>query len=413
MVNQYYGDDLPPMTVDAVSGRVHPVALPSQPASSANAALQYAWGKGVTSFHGFTSERASHLLSDVQLIEGRDPEILTFQDLVLMPRFGGLYDLEGRRVEETKATFVETDANRTQSFLDKLGLYEQGRTPPQIEIPPNLPVWEEPVVLMGKLHTHYGHFLTDSQARLWSLMRKRREWAGLKLLFTPVHPHELDCGFVRLFHDNLGLRPGRVWKSRTPTLLRRVICPLPAIQLSRRIYETFDAPHRMVARKLFEPQNAPDRPVYLSRRGLDEGHRAIANEDRLEAVLEGEGYLIVRPETLSLQSQVAIFNQDQPVVGVIGSALHNALLRLGRRPQRMAIITDGAKSPRFHLVDAIKPLATSYLNAMDLSDATPATDTKLQERTYILRAEQALDYLSDAGFLPRPSRSGAASTSRA
>jgi hypothetical protein len=54
-------------------------------------------------------------------------------------------------------------------------------------------------------------------------------------------------------------------------------------------------------------------------------YRTLANQAEIEAVAVSEGLTLIKPETMSIAEQIALFRSAQLIVGEFGSAMHNAL----------------------------------------------------------------------------------------
>jgi capsular polysaccharide biosynthesis protein len=65
------------------------------------------------------------------------------------------------------------------------------------------------------------------------------------------------------------------------------------------------------------------RRVYLSR--LGDKKREMINEAMLERALEKRGFIIVKPETLSVEQQIELMAETSIVAGAVGAALGNCL----------------------------------------------------------------------------------------
>jgi capsular polysaccharide biosynthesis protein len=78
------------------------------------------------------------------------------------------------------------------------------------------------------------------------------------------------------------------------------------------------------------PENAPkDRRIYLSRSGAK--RRRIENEAALIEMLATYGFEAVRPETMSLRDQVAMFQRAEVIVGPHGSGLGGIVFSPGAK----------------------------------------------------------------------------------
>ena len=69
---------------------------------------------------------------------------------------------------------------------------------------------------------------------------------------------------------------------------------------------------------------AKDSParIFLVRTG---GNRRLVNREAIQAMAEAAGFVTVRPETMSLPAQIALFGSVREIVGEYGSAFHTAL----------------------------------------------------------------------------------------
>jgi hypothetical protein len=217
------------------------------------------------------------------------------------------------------------------------------------------------------------------------------------VLFAPDPRERLDPAYIQFVLGRLGISGERLLRPREPLLFERLWCPLPALQLSR-IYQTFDAPHVRAAEAWAESSiEPPDRPVYLSRSGLSADLRKPRREEELERRLEAEGYRIVRPETLGLLEQMAIFNSDHPVVGLSGSAMHTVLFRKRPEGARVATLFPDKIAPRFVMVDTIKGSRALYAKCLHGDPVANYGD----DRTFSIDCDLAMAQLDAAGFFSR------------
>ena len=77
-----------------------------------------------------------------------------------------------------------------------------------------------------------------------------------------------------------------------------------------------------------QPRGGGFDKVFVSRSGVrtPQSFREMENEAEIEAIAEGLGLTLLRPETLSWEEQARIFFRARVVAGEFGSGLHNALL---------------------------------------------------------------------------------------
>jgi capsular polysaccharide biosynthesis protein len=353
-------------------------------------------GRGRVRFSGFTPKRISRALRKFDTGRHEEPELITLRDAVFLRRKRCLYRLDGSRIDETMWTWVDPDISTWPTLESKAMAMAEKHMPAHAEIPQRVKRIEQPVLYLGELKRHYGHFLTDGMARLWALDRMPVD-APAFFHLDPVDA--MGVSHVGQVMEALGIPAERmIWPDQA-TVFSEILCPMPAIQLSVRAYDAFDRPHRWAAQALAGDLDRPSRPVYLSRRGLGEGHREIFGEEELEARLEAEGYLVVQPEKLTLTQQIALFDQDKPVVGPVGSALHTVLFRRRVRGQKLGVLTPPDVPGRFLLIDRVKANRTTYCNCMrELTEAESPIDVPLQQRSWKIDVERAMAQLDDAGF---------------
>ena len=290
------------------------------------------------------------------------PPVLELADVLFLPRLRCLYDASGRRIEASKVIYAEPDAPALAN--EKMARVEQETMPVQVDAPAKVARVKEPVLFLGEAHDHFGHLLTDTMGRMWALDQYGPD---CKVLFAPDPKLRLDPPHVRFMLQRLGLDESRILRPQRPTLFERLYCPIAALQQSR-VYQAFERPHRAIAEAVASaaPERPPDRPVYLSRRGLGVGHRRPRGEEELEHSLEREGYLVLQPERLTLVQQIALFNGDLPIVGAYGSALHGVLFRTRSPGQKLAILFPEvfALPPRFTMIDTVKGSRATYINCL-------------------------------------------------
>lgn len=358
-------------------------------------------GRAQVRLFGFGPKALPTALAKFDYMEAGEPPIAVLEDVVFHPQLRCLYDRDGRRIEITKPTYMEPGSPRWPNRELKLSQVEAREMPERFRVPAGLERVTEPVLLFGQLNQHFGHFLTDTMARMWALDRLA---PGQKVLFTPDLAEHLDKPFVRFVLDTLGLPRSRILRSDKLLRLDRVICPLPSLQYAR-VYRMFDRPHVQAAASVLRAVRPLNRtPVYLSRGGLGRGHRSLPGEELLEQRLAREGYLIVKPEQLPMAEQIRLFNGLGPVAGAFGSALHTLAFRDRLFGQKLGILFPDMIVERFLMVDMIKGSRSVYVNAMREVDPVEDRLLSLNERTWAIDAEAAMAGLSEGGLLSRPRR---------
>jgi capsular polysaccharide biosynthesis protein len=111
-------------------------------------------------------------------------------------------------------------------------------------------------------------------------------------------------------------------KSGSPVMFRSLAVPSRLVRGGQWVDPLVPQWYR---RRLVTPaaSETASRKLYLSRAGV--GRRKVANEEALVEMLVGRGFEVVRPETLSVRDQVALFSRASHIVGATGAALTNML----------------------------------------------------------------------------------------
>lgn len=188
----------------------------------------------------------------------------------------------------------------------------------------------------GVLWAHFGHFLVESSSRLWALDHLDQPVDGI--LFIPKRPRAgertrgFQLDFFRMMAPDL---PVRVVAE--PTRSQELIVPGQGFGLGKITAGT--SRFRSAIHKLFARDIQPDGPdrIYLSRSALGLGKGGMLGEERMEDLLQTEGYEIFHPQQHDLATQIARYKAARQVIAADGSAVHLYAM-VGRPDQSVAMI---------------------------------------------------------------------------
>jgi len=170
----------------------------------------------------------------------------------------------------------------------------------------------------GFLVDHYGHFLLEGLARLWSLSK-----IEAPILFqTPPGLNKITSlpKYMQEIFGLLGVSEKVVLVDR-PVSVETLYIPDAANVLDGYISKEF---LRSVALNCTETTSLKTDLVYFSRSKLEAG--VISDESRLEEVLKKNGYKIIHPEDFSVKEQIEIISSCKVLMGFVGSAFHTMVL---------------------------------------------------------------------------------------
>jgi capsular polysaccharide biosynthesis protein len=182
---------------------------------------------------------------------------------------------------------------------------------------------DTPAIIPVHPHWNFGHFLMEIVPRLLVLdSHCPRDW--------PILMAEVEGAFL----------PGMV----------RAMCPDRSVVTFDPQTQAVRAPYLVGCGDLITPrgylhglrplleglrdrllaQASPGGPVtervYLSRGGIGNRRHLAVNRAKIEEAAARAGFLVVRPETLSLPDQVRLTAGASLIAGEYGSAMHNAIL---------------------------------------------------------------------------------------
>ena len=188
----------------------------------------------------------------------------------------------------------------------------------------------------GVLWAHFGHFLVESTSRLWALSDLEKPVDGI--LFIPKRPRtgEMLRGFQRDFIDLISPDiPVRV--ATSPVRVEELVVPGQGFGLGRITAGT--EKYRAAIHSDFAQDIQPEGPekIYISRSALGLGKGGLLGEERLEELLEKEGYETFHPQQHDLSTQLARYKAATHVIAADGSAIH-LFAMVGHSDQKLAII---------------------------------------------------------------------------
>lgn len=235
----------------------------------------------------------------------------------------GVYDPQGR---VAPGSLLHRAYARGKRFC--LGVEGAPKGPAALSLPA--------AIYGGMLVDHFGHFLTESLARLWYAAQV----PDLPILLTL--PQRLTLPRLEPWQaevlDLLGLR------ERVLPLTR--IAQVTDLRLPDPGYEiqfTFAADHAdFLGRIPWRPEAG--RKLWLSRAGL-KGPNQTA-QAAIDTALRRAGWSVLHPETLSLRQQLHEYARAERLAGEEGSALHGVMLLTGAAGMRMdMIVRDPRQGP--------------------------------------------------------------------
>jgi capsular polysaccharide biosynthesis protein len=188
-----------------------------------------------------------------------------------------------------------------------------------------------PTIYGGYLNTHYGHFITEVLSRLW--LERPQEHTAIFTSLVGSHygiysppDSPLPC-FINSLLKALGY-PEIIIASPHETVLvnnAEIVIPWPLFQTRYAIHPHFASLLQEIGEQLActDVKAVSNKRIYFARSLLANCLRPLINEDAVIDLFKEEGFIIVYPETMSLEEQISIARTSTIIAGFAGSALHN------------------------------------------------------------------------------------------
>lgn len=305
----------------------------------------------------FKKHIKTHTLEDFEVFsETASGGVIVRHDCLIAPGAGGIHDKEGRPIME--------------SYLrrDLPGIMRYPFGDPQT-IDPSIydgALELNTVIVLPclKFH-HFGIMLLETAAWLAELLdplQRLIEDAGTETILVVTGDNGQVSNTIHSLLKILDLPEERVvCTKQAGTLIKckKALIPQPTNQLYRRMnpdIRHFVSVKRFVDRFYgLDPQsileglngsndssNTLTGKIYLSRSKLPSNVRKLTCEEDIEKHLEGLGWRIVHPETLTIIEQLTILKEALAIAGNIGSAFH-LLMYFGLEAKGKAAICLGSE----------------------------------------------------------------------
>lgn len=170
-------------------------------------------------------------------------------------------------------------------------------------------------VLLGNVHRHFGHVMLEGLTRAWALEYLHPSLDVTYLVYEPEIPQ-----FARQLLALAGVPPERTVHASPCDRVERLIVPDVGMRSHRWITTAQDRVWQRIA--AHASHDTPWLSVFLSRGG--QGARRCRNEHEVENRFRDAGWLIVRPEKLSVREQIRLAGTSRRLAGLVGSQMYLA-----------------------------------------------------------------------------------------
>ncbi len=205
-------------------------------------------------------------------------------------------------------------------------------------VPPATERWIEGLTIVGIAPGHliYGHWLLDFIPRFMIA----RDALGLEFHAARIPlPHDTPRWALTMLQEFTGADPKQFefYQRGKERLALRTAC-IPSY--AHQHYGFHPYTESVFAALGTRPMPGGPRKLCVSRVGFERStdgmHKIFQNREEFEAMAQRHGYRVVRPETMPLRDQAALFASATHVIGEFGSGLHGTVF--GPAGQRVGFI---------------------------------------------------------------------------
>lgn len=230
------------------------------------------------------------------------------------------------------------------------------------DYPVENPVYrDEKVVYCGYLVNHWGHFLVEAVTRLWYVLENDPTVDKYVFFLEEGVSREIKGNYRRFFQllniwDKLEL-------ISVPTTFREVIVPEIAFRCMQWYSPKFLAIFDAVAEHItVDPQWPRPEKIFFTRSQFAKGNQLDFGTQGLDNYFQRNGFLVVAPETLSLDQMIFYIRGAREVATISGSVQHNMLFACNGQTldilERLVINIDYQVS-----INQMRQLNATYIDA--------------------------------------------------
>ena len=185
---------------------------------------------------------------------------------------------------------------------------------------------DETVIWGGFIMDHYGHFITDTFARLWYAVKYASDQNKIAFLIYnhKVNDQEQSFDSLSKYHIDLlnllDITEDRILLVNKPTQFKQIIVPRQSVCWGDSYHEELSKLAYDKVRERVKPKT--DKKIYLSRSKFDEN---MFNEGYFENFFESRGFKVVYPEQLPIEDQIAYLAGADEIAATVGTLTHQIL----------------------------------------------------------------------------------------
>lgn len=214
---------------------------------------------------------------------------------------------------------------------------------------------DESVIFGGILYNHFGHFITDSFARLWWVVKYNAY--NKKIIF--ISDGIVNKKFLS-FLTNLGIPLQNIIVVDKPTQFRAIHVPEQAYYPYTGFYSEFQLAYNKIVSTINNEVKSPYKKIYLSRTAYPKYD--MFNEEYFENFYRQHGFQIIYPEQHSIEQQIAFVAGAEEIVTTIGTLSHLACFAKPESKLILLIRSRAHFNPVQEMINQAKNLDYCYVD---------------------------------------------------
>lgn len=186
-----------------------------------------------------------------------------------------------------------------------------------------------PAIYAGYIRRIWGHFLMNTTARLWYMLKGAPSDA--KIVFAVAEDENTgfwETGNYAELFDMLGIA-GRIVVISRPTAFRSIAVPALGFNLQTHISpewrEIFDRLRQEALTRTAPDANSPKK-IFFSRSAWKTHIAKDIGIELLDNYFARNGYAVISPEKMSLSAMIRLLDSAEAIAFTSGSVAHNILL---------------------------------------------------------------------------------------
>ena len=185
-------------------------------------------------------------------------------------------------------------------------------------------------IFVGYFVKCWGHFISDCLRYVWFL--KRLKINNYKLVYIADENFELKGNYKRLL-ELLDIDISKLHRINRPTKFKNCIIPDPSFFYERSLNKYFFCNEYKetieIIKNKFQKNSCCNNKIYYSYssfiKNKKNGIKKQFNEEVLEKFFKKNGFLIIKPERLSLDEQLELLSNCSVFASTEGSSSHNSI----------------------------------------------------------------------------------------